>query len=106
MIRRPPRSTLFPYTTLFRSNVSTGALQIGGSGLATSLNLENTDPLFTNAAGVDFHLTAGSPARGAGVAAGGPSTHFDGGARGAPRRARAVHWQPKLSAPHESQPPG
>src|SRR5687768_17934331 len=26
MIRRPPRSTLFPYTTLFRSD---GALQIG-----------------------------------------------------------------------------
>src|SRR2546422_3548096 len=25
MIRRPPRSTLFPYTTLFRSGVSTGA---------------------------------------------------------------------------------
>src|SRR2546422_2385083 len=24
MIRRPPRSTLFPYTTLFRSNVHTG----------------------------------------------------------------------------------
>src|SRR5437016_7904954 len=24
MIRRPPRSTLFPYTTLFRSNPSTG----------------------------------------------------------------------------------
>src|SRR3712207_9457623 len=24
MIRRPPRSTLFPYTTLFRSNVYTG----------------------------------------------------------------------------------
>src|SRR2546425_12616928 len=24
MIRRPPRSTLFPYTTLFRSNYSTG----------------------------------------------------------------------------------
>src|SRR3712207_7523873 len=23
MIRRPPRSTLFPYTTLFRSNLST-----------------------------------------------------------------------------------
>src|ERR1043165_4999586 len=27
MIRRPPRSTLFPYTTLFRSGVTTG----GGS---------------------------------------------------------------------------
>src|SRR3712207_7608783 len=24
MIRRPPRSTLFPYTTLFRSRVNTG----------------------------------------------------------------------------------
>src|SRR5256885_11537087 len=24
MIRRPPRSTLFPYTTLFRSNLSLG----------------------------------------------------------------------------------
>src|SRR2546427_2902647 len=26
MIRRPPRSTLFPYTTLFRSSPLTGAL--------------------------------------------------------------------------------
>src|SRR2546429_1104667 len=26
MIRRPPRSTLFPYTTLFRSSVNTGML--------------------------------------------------------------------------------
>src|SRR5438874_9271631 len=25
MIRRPPRSTLFPYTTLFRSDVAAGA---------------------------------------------------------------------------------
>src|SRR5437588_1197467 len=29
MIRRPPRSTLFPYTTLFRSNLSDGRLDIG-----------------------------------------------------------------------------
>src|SRR2546423_9999839 len=29
MIRRPPRSTLFPYTTLFRSNFS---LTVGGTG--------------------------------------------------------------------------
>src|SRR3712207_8011871 len=27
MIRRPPRSTLFPYTTLFRSTVTRGKLQ-------------------------------------------------------------------------------
>src|SRR3712207_8363481 len=29
MIRRPPRSTLFPYTTLFRSNVFPGLLLFG-----------------------------------------------------------------------------
>src|SRR3989441_6605033 len=28
MIRRPPRSTLFPYTTLFRSNVGHGVAEI------------------------------------------------------------------------------
>src|SRR2546428_1325715 len=28
MIRRPPRSTLFPYTTLFRSRVSPGKYQL------------------------------------------------------------------------------
>src|SRR2546427_7104124 len=27
MIRRPPRSTLFPYTTLFRSHVADGAAE-------------------------------------------------------------------------------
>src|SRR5260370_25981338 len=27
MIRRPPRSTLFPYTTLFRSGIATSRLQ-------------------------------------------------------------------------------
>src|SRR2546430_3747439 len=30
MIRRPPRSTLFPYTTLFRSVLGAGADQFGG----------------------------------------------------------------------------
>src|SRR3712207_8023189 len=36
MIRRPPRSTLFPYTTLFRSNY--GSSGVGGSNhLATEL---------------------------------------------------------------------
>src|SRR2546427_8663017 len=33
MIRRPPRSTLFPYTTLFRScglQLGSGFLQVGG----------------------------------------------------------------------------
>src|SRR3712207_7445512 len=30
MIRRPPRSTLFPYTTLFRSQYTMLAVQVGG----------------------------------------------------------------------------
>src|SRR2546430_11886521 len=29
MIRRPPRSTLFPYTTLFRSEVVAGIVRLG-----------------------------------------------------------------------------
>src|SRR5258708_30770910 len=32
MIRRPPRSTLFPYTTLFRSVVHRAELLPGGAG--------------------------------------------------------------------------
>src|SRR2546428_13796085 len=32
MIRRPPRSTLFPYTTLFRSNLTTNALKFTEAG--------------------------------------------------------------------------
>src|SRR2546426_2555950 len=32
MIRRPPRSTLFPYTTLFRSPVSIGQAVSGSGG--------------------------------------------------------------------------
>src|SRR2546428_9124293 len=35
MIRRPPRSTLFPYTTLFRSRLDRAARHAGGhAGLA------------------------------------------------------------------------
>src|SRR2546429_6241971 len=32
MIRRPPRSTLFPYTTLFRSSVACGGGHVGIRG--------------------------------------------------------------------------
>src|SRR2546429_2507633 len=37
MIRRPPRSTLFPYTTLFRSGVRCRGDAIGHSALPTTL---------------------------------------------------------------------
>src|SRR3712207_7243009 len=33
MIRRPPRSTLFPYTTLFRSQEVEGFIDGGGQGI-------------------------------------------------------------------------
>src|SRR5256886_14611615 len=52
MIRRPPRSTLFPYTTLFRSNysdsVNTAFPWISGVaiGLLASMNEEFTFRLF------------------------------------------------------------
>src|SRR2546427_13142024 len=36
MIRRPPRSTLFPYTTLFRSTVQLTATPRGANGLPLS----------------------------------------------------------------------
>src|SRR5437016_8504447 len=34
MIRRPPRSTLFPYTTLFRSTLSNNLCQVAATGVA------------------------------------------------------------------------
>src|SRR5438876_6211750 len=46
MIRRPPRSTLFPYTTLFRSFVIRGlrnGLKLGGGALEDSLMAGLTD---------------------------------------------------------------
>src|ERR1035438_6610079 len=42
MIRRPPRSTLFPYTTLFRSGVTQyfgGAAAVGGVALLILLGI-------------------------------------------------------------------
>src|SRR5205823_12926229 len=46
MIRRPPRSTLFPYTTLFRSNSGPGASAWGG-----------TNTVLPGGAGTSFTLT-------------------------------------------------
>src|SRR3712207_8283576 len=51
MIRRPPRSTLFPYTTLFRSG---GADRLdGGDGTDTATYVDS-------AAGVNIDLTRAS----------------------------------------------
>src|SRR5438876_8063332 len=45
MRRRPPRSTLFPYTTLFRSNITSSVNSRERSGINTILHELN--PLFT-----------------------------------------------------------
>src|SRR3712207_7204017 len=52
MIRRPPRSTLFPYTTLFRSRGDLPGLEVGhvvgvrpvGQDPAVDLRVEGLDP--------------------------------------------------------------
>src|SRR2546429_4227633 len=42
MIRRPPRSTLFPYTTLFRSAIRIGRLLVGEADLALERSLDRS----------------------------------------------------------------
>src|SRR5439155_9169455 len=46
MLRRPPRSTLFPYTTLFRSTDAHGAFEQGEcSGQVALAEGQQTDPV-------------------------------------------------------------
>src|SRR2546430_9277197 len=42
MIRRPPRSTLFPYTTLFRSRVKSRSSRYRRVGSASALNTRSS----------------------------------------------------------------
>src|SRR5688572_30995430 len=46
MIRRPPRSTLFPYTTLFRSEVSRGSGAVDSVRVAVLAALNIADECF------------------------------------------------------------
>src|SRR5688572_31818546 len=50
MIRRPPRSTLFPYTTLFRSKAVAGRVGIDLSTAATAVAALSGDDLKAAAA--------------------------------------------------------
>src|SRR2546429_5795276 len=56
MIRRPPRSTLFPYTTLFRSLVNEGA-RIVEEGIA--IRASDVDVVYVN--GYGFPAYKGGP---------------------------------------------
>src|SRR5258708_8172941 len=46
MIRRPPRSTLFPYTTLFRSDGDSDAPDDGGRGAARHRQAGDSEGLY------------------------------------------------------------
>src|SRR5256886_3903369 len=112
MIRRPPRSTLFPYTTLFRSwrvdvtykrEVTVGALVLVGFVVFTGFMFWLTgrsivskaipvDVVFKNVSG----LKEGDPVRVSGVKKG-----RGGEGRPAPRGARAVslNLAPRMRPP-------
>src|SRR2546430_7915775 len=60
MIRRPPRSTLFPYTTLFRSAAEIGAkgiaIEVDATNEARLASLARDYDLIVNTAGPDFRV--------------------------------------------------
>src|SRR3712207_6993545 len=71
MIRRPPRSTLFPYTTLFRSNIVANVLQ-NDAWLQPTLSKEpKVDQLFIVTALPLYHIFALTACYLLGVRAGG-----------------------------------
>src|SRR5260370_3850693 len=64
MIRRPPRSTLFPYTTLFRSSIGTGG---GPPDLEAAIRLADSHAAIFAPVGVHPHddgcVAVGQPDR-------------------------------------------
>src|SRR3712207_8221881 len=52
MIRRPPRSTLFPYTTLFRSENAARVVAASGGSTNGALHL----PAIAHECGIEFDL--------------------------------------------------
>src|SRR2546425_7759201 len=63
MIRRPPRSTLFPYTTLFRSDVSqrTAGFVMQSFFIGVGASLANALPLLFSRMGVQGSTASGVP---------------------------------------------
>src|SRR2546430_12045080 len=61
MIRRPPRSTLFPYTTLFRSEVkaATTGVDFTPNGYTVLIDVGSLAPLPVNGAATIGGLSAG-----------------------------------------------
>src|SRR5260370_36909404 len=89
MIRRPPRSTLFPYTTLFRSETTAGRTGTWATKVACTMAAEGSmvKAAFTTAAGFTaakaFTVAAGAFLGAAGAAGTAYSSHFNQAQRGA-----------------------
>src|SRR3712207_8545731 len=59
MIRRPPRSTLFPYTTLFRSTLAKRELRVGAACTTVSRLFERgTRQDGNGSSGLSFMMTS------------------------------------------------
>src|SRR2546429_6956566 len=56
MIRRPPRSTLFPYTTLFRSHLSRPVTRLWSNRLAIHLHAPSRSEEHTSELQSRLHL--------------------------------------------------
>src|SRR5688572_32011650 len=56
MIRRPPRSTLFPYTTLFRSGQALGVHQ-SAAGSGSSTTVAGSGPIPIRAGALAYAVT-------------------------------------------------
>src|SRR2546430_14061625 len=94
MIRRPPRSTLFPYTTLFRAPYADGEAIDGGG--KTRVHLRR---IGIRGRG-DDEVPAGESLRPLAVQPGDAAAHR----RGDPRRQRGGRL-PQTSAPARATPP-
>src|SRR2546427_11621085 len=103
MIRRPPRSTLFPYTTLFRSLYVQDCLDAMLLAMARADDRVNIFNL-----GVESYCEVQDSIAWISAALGlNPKVTYNGGARGwvgdnpfillDTRRIRALGWRPKLS---------
>src|SRR2546430_8927345 len=66
MIRRPPRSTLFPYTTLFRSvHLGDGSVRRQSADAMACARARAAGPMKRADASLEFNGSSGMPTRGA-----------------------------------------
>src|SRR2546429_6525536 len=61
MIRRPPRSTLFPYTTLFRSSSTKSRSETASSEFAIARSKPSADAVMSRLIGNEVPASAAAP---------------------------------------------